>query len=33
MKLQERKEQNALRKVSEPSEPEPREDSIQGSGK
>jgi hypothetical protein len=31
-KLRERKEQAALRKASEPSEPEPREDSVRGSG-
>jgi hypothetical protein len=31
IKLQERKEQAALRKASEPSGPEPHEDSIQGS--
>jgi hypothetical protein len=31
-KLQERKEQAALRKVSEAGDPEPREDSVPGSG-
>ena len=31
-KLQERKEQAALRKAGEPSEPEPRGDSVPGSG-
>ena len=31
-KLQERKEQAALRKATEPSGPEPSEDSVQGSG-